>query len=145
MISNIQPDDIYWAMDWTQFNESNPLHKKSPDIELIFENHNALAILLINEVVSINSFWWEKSWPNNAKNAIGIFVNCSDIFAWGSSDAEQLLYNDIQDLYDHYIKDPIFGPAVWCIKKRSQLPQKPVYNDIMKQNIWNLDELNLNE
>jgi hypothetical protein len=100
-----------------------------------------LIFLLKNEIIFSNSHWWEKSWPEEAKKSIGLYVNCSDVFAWACSEAEGLYYEELKDLYDHCKKDSAFGSAVWCIKRRKASPQKPVYDAIMKAGIWNLDEI----
>lgn len=139
----INQDDVYWEMDWSSYNKTNPESLK-PEKEMEFEETKALAVLLANDIVFLNSFWWEETWPEKAKNSTSLNVNCNDIFFWGCSDAENLLYKDIQDLYDHYIKDPNWGSSVWCIKKRNFLPKKPVYDAIMKLDVWNLDEMGLN-
>ena len=82
-------------------------------------------------------------WPETAVNTFSINVNCNDVFAWASADAEEMFYEDLEDVYTHWEKDPSWGPAVWCIKKRNLMPQRPVYEAIMKAGIWNLDEMNL--
>ena len=52
---------------------------------------------------------------------------------------------ELQDLYDHWEKDKEWGPAVWCIKKRKQLPQRPVLEAIERAGIWDLRSLGLGE
>ena len=124
--------------------------------EMIFEENEALAHLLAEEQVFINSHWWmsakkqndfhdvvDNPWPEEACNTFSILANCNDVFAWACSDAEEISYDELEGLYQHYLKDPVWGTAVWCIKKRKLMPQKPVYDAIMKAGIWNLDELDL--
>lgn len=111
----------------------------------IYPNHmeeeDFLKVLLCEEVLFINNGWWDKTWP---KDKITIHVNCNDVFAWGCADAEDINHGELQDLYEMWKKDPAWGPAVWCIKKRKQMPQKPVEDLINKAGIWNLKEI-LNE
>ena len=102
-----------------------------------------LCVLIYNEAVFVNSFWWKEDWPDDARKFISLNVNCNDCFAWGVADAEELEYEDIEDLFEHWEKDPSWGTYVWCIKKRNMAPQPPVYDDIMKGGIWNLDEMEL--
>jgi hypothetical protein len=102
-----------------------------------------LAILLINEVVFTNTHWWKDEWPPTAKETISLAVGCNDCFIWGCSDAEEISREEIPDVFEHWEKDPSNGPDVWCIKKRNMMPQKPVYDAIMKAGIWNLDEMYL--
>lgn len=144
MKNDIKDTDIYWEMDWSDLNEDGTRkYPNKPEKELEFESGFALAHLIINEVVIINEYWWKKEWPNDAKQATALGVNCNDIFAWGCSDAEEMFYDDIKDVYDHWKKDPVWGTAVWCMKKRNQLPQQPVYNLIKKDGIWDLDSMGL--
>ena len=104
---------------------------------------NMLAILLINEVVILNNFWWKTNWPKDAQEATSLAVVCNDCFDWNSADAELITVFDIQDVFEHWEKDPECGSYIWCIKKRNMMPQKHVYDAIMKAGIWNLDEMYL--
>lgn len=106
-------------------------------------NDNMLAILLINEVVILNNFWWKTDWPKDAQEATSLAVVCNDCFSWNSADAEPMTVFDIQDAFEHWEKDPNWGSYVWCIKKRNTMPQKPVYDEIMKIGIWDLDAMDL--
>ncbi len=110
--------------------------------EFIYEE--ALAVLLLDRIVFTNAFHWAKEWPDEAKEMTSIFVNCSDVFVWGSSDADNLPFKELENLYEHYHKDKSWGPAVWCIKQRNLMPQKPVYEAIQKDGIWDLDTMDLN-
>jgi len=104
-----------------------------------FDEEMALACLLMNSVVFVNSSWWEKP----PRKDIDIFVNCNDIFGWACADAEMLNLEDLQDLYMHWHKDKSFGPAVWCAKKRHLMPKKPVEKLIRQRGIWDLDSMGL--
>lgn len=120
-----------------------------------FDSTAALAVLLIEEVIFLNNHWWmsatrsdkffkeklDNPWPEEACKTFSLNVNCNDVFAWGCSDAEECFYDDLEDVFNHWEKDRVWGPAIWCIKKRNQMPQKPVYESIMKAGIWNLDEI----
>jgi hypothetical protein len=108
-----------------------------------FETETAIATLLIESIIFLNSFHWEEEWNKEAKDKVSLNVNCSDVFAWGCADAETLDYKDIEDLFNHFKKDNLWGSSVWCIKKRKLMPQKPVYDKIMEIGIWNLDGMEL--
>lgn len=97
-----------------------------------------LAHLILNDVIFCNNGWWNKNWP---KDAISLHVNCNDIFMWGSADAEDITYSEINELYNMWKKDENWGPAVWCIKKRKQRPQEPVFKLIKNEGIWDLDSM----
>ena len=110
-----------------------------PDID------GMIIILLHYGIFFTNNYWWKKDWPEDAQKVISLNVNCSDVFVWGCADAEEVEYEEIPKLFDYWEKDNIFGVDVWCIKKRNMMPQKPVYDEIMKEGIWNLDEMELQE
>lgn len=130
---SLKEEDIKWIMEWGKD------FPDKPATEEVFEDDKALAHLLINGVVFINNGWWLKeNWP---KDAITIHVNCNDIFAWGCADSEDLLHDEIKDLYEHWRKDDCWGPAIWCIKKRQMRPQKPVEKAIREHGVWDLDTI----
>ncbi len=97
-----------------------------------------LKVLLTKDIIFINNGHWKKDWP---EDHITVHVNCNDIFAWGCADSEDITYDELEDLYNMYKKDPYWGPGAWCIKKRKQMPQKPVEKYIRDEGIWNLEEL----
>ena len=148
-------EDIRWEMDWSQLKEDGTrLFPDKPEKEMMFEPEKALAHLLISERVFINNHWWksaikkndlhrlpENPWPEDACETFGIFVNCNDVFAWACADAEEMTHDELESVYEHFEKDPVYGTVVWCIKKRQQMPQAPVYDDIQKAGIWDLDEI----
>lgn len=138
----LEPRNIEWDMDWG--NDPTKFNGKVGH-ELIFEEEAALAHLLMNEVVFLNSHWWEKEWPEAARKQTSINVNCNDVFAWGCADAESMLHDDIENLYRMWRKDPEWGSAVWCMIRRNQMPQKPVEKRIRDAGIWDLDSLKLGE
>lgn len=117
--------------------------KGTPEEEQIFEPDEAIALLLVEGVLFTNSYWFKKDWPEDAQRKTGIFVNCNDLFAWASADSTEIDWEEIQDLYDHYLKDPFWGPSVWCCKKEKLMPQKPVADKIREAGIWDLDSMGL--
>jgi hypothetical protein len=111
-------DDVYWEMNWSGTKaDGTRMHPDKPETEMIFDECKALAMLLNNEIVFINNHWWRNDWPEDAKKTFSINCNCNDIFAWACADAEEVEYDELQDLYDHVSKDPALGAAIWCIKK----------------------------
>ena len=66
----ITDDDVYWLMTWgKQFPDK-------PETEMMFEEGQALARLLAEEVIFLNSHWWEKDWPSRAKPCCLPFFAC---------------------------------------------------------------------
>lgn len=138
----IEEEDIYWEMDWSTRNtDGERRFPNMPEKEMIFEENFALAHLLINKVLCMNSNWWEEDWPEDARKSTYIGVNCSDTFAWACADAERMEHSELRDVYDHWKKDPMFGPTIWCIKKRKQKPLKQIYDRIEESGIWDMSEL----
>ena len=102
-----------------------------------------VAHLLINHVLGLNDFWWKDHWPEDARQAWAMFVNCNDSFAWATADAEEIVHDEIDELYDMWKRDPHYGPIVWVAKKRNLMPIDPIAKSIMKEGIWDLKKYNL--
>lgn len=115
----------------------------SIDTKEIFEPEIALAVLLMERKIMLNSHWWEKDWPKEARKKFAIAVICNDVFYYASADAESIDYLELKDAFMHWEKDNDFGLIVWAIKKRKQKPIPEVYKSIMDEGIWNLDEMEL--
>lgn len=61
-----------------------------------------------------------------------LYVNCSDIFAWGCSDAEDYVDEQLLPLFKLFKQDREWGTAMWCMIQRKERPQKPVEDAIRK-------------
>ncbi len=106
------------------------------DDEVIFEINGkeecddelAIAYLLKNKVL----------FCNNAKDpeTICLYVNCSDVFAWGCSDAENITTDEILYLYKEVKKNPRWGSTIWVCLKRNEQPQDPIVADMKKEGFW---------
>lgn len=140
LIWTLTETDIEWLMKWSESKGD----LKGPD-EWIFEKEAALAHLLINDVIFLNSFHYEKTWPEKPRALTALLVNCNDIFAWACADAQELPFEQIEPLYRMWRKDPIWGSAVWCMIQRNEMPQAPVAKAIKKAGIWDLAALKLGE
>lgn len=116
---------------------------KDGTTETEFDDAAALAVLLANEEIFLNSYWWEGEWPEAAQKRTALCVNCNDVFMWGCADAEDIFHSELRDLYEHWVKDPEWGSAVWCVKRRKLMPQPPVEERIRKAGIWDLDSMGL--
>lgn len=110
-IITIDTDDLTFEYDGTELLDTGP----------------ALGALLATEKV----FFTQE----------GLYVNCSDIFIWGCSDAE--LLTDIEDqllpIIKLFQKDQEWGPEMWCMIQRKERPQKPVEDMIRKTGKWDFD------
>lgn len=138
----VTEDHAIWTMRWDGLNaDGTRKYPDKPETEEIFEDAKGLALLLANEVVHLNSNHWKDEWPKAARETVYLGVDCSDVFAWGCSDSESAAYADIESVYRHWLKDPRWGPAVWCMIRRKQMPQGPVEKRIRDSSIWDLDAL----
>lgn len=143
--------NVRWEMDWSQLDDAgNRKYPDKPLKEIVFAEDMALALLIASDVFVLNNHWWkadpkytDEVWSEEASKTFSISVLCNDVFCWACADAEEMFFEDLESVYDHWEKDPLWGPAVWCIKKRKLMPQKPVYEAIMNAGIWNLDEMGL--
>jgi hypothetical protein len=84
-----------------------------------------MALLLINEQVFLNHRHMKVHASKEPSWNIVVYVICNDIFAWASADAESVGLHELKDLYLHFRRDPIWGTAIWCCKKRKMMPQAP--------------------
>jgi hypothetical protein len=66
---------------------------------------------------------------------VTFFVICSDVFFWGTADAEPLVRGELDQL-EKACKDveavaphegPIYGPLLWCARRRKTRPQGAAY------------------
>lgn len=109
-----------------------------------FNASQALAFLIYKNIVFANSSHWNDELPESQKDNFSMAVNCNDTFI-PAADAEGLNYKELEDLYDHVKKDPVYGADVWVMKKRGMLPMKGIYDTIQRQGIWDLDEMDLED
>lgn len=57
-------------------------------------------------------------------------IICNDFFWWGCSDAEEITYEDLALLDECLGKDFVWGPLLYCAKRRGMRPQGAFYGDI---------------
>jgi len=132
----ITPGSIEWEMNWAGTDPDwQSKYPGKPEKEMIFEQEAALALLLINEVIHINSHHWKKEWPEDARKSTALGVNCSDIFAWGCADSEEISVDEIESLYRMWKHNAKWGAALWCMIKRREMPQSPVADAMRKDGV----------
>lgn len=134
--NSVDPEDIIWMMDWSDRDENGERkYPDKPEKEETFEVEPALAMLLINEVIFLNTNHWHKAWPEEAQRTVALCVNCNDCFAWGCSDAETIKFAELEELYRLWLKYPMMGGYLWCVIKREQLPQRPIATRMINEGI----------
>ena len=90
-----------------------------------FDADVALAVLLRDRVVF-----------SSESGNVRLYVMCNDIFAWACADAEPLMYEDVQSLYDMHAASRNWGAVRWICIKRNEQPQFPVKRDMKKARAW---------
>jgi hypothetical protein len=90
----------------------------------------ALSILLREGKLFCNTGKFQED------ETVVLFVNCNDLFYWGTADAEHFTTEDISELYKMWEKDNLWGTDKWCCKHRNLQPQVPVKEDMKKQGVW---------
>ena len=97
-----------------------------------------MALLLMSgEVISLVAV-------NGNGDLAGLYVACSDTFAWGCADAEPLPsigYGDgddesVLELYASIRSDETWGSTRWCCLRRGMRPQKPVEKAMRAAGAW---------
>ena len=62
-----------------------------------------------------------------------LYVNCSDLFAWGCADAELLSWDELPE----YLEFQKRGESdLWCAIKRQMQPQPPVIKRLKEAGKW---------
>ena len=72
------------------------------------------------------------------EDKIQFFIICSDVFAWGCADLEELNKEDLP-LLDQSMKDAgyVEGSLLYCARRRKMRPQGACYKEI-KESLWPL-------
>lgn len=89
----------------------------------------------------VNDFGWEPPPPGTERISehptMEVFLNCSDVFAWGASDAEQIRSeSDLKRLVAHLRRDPIYGALKWACQTRNEQPQAPWVRRLKEVDAW---------
>lgn len=134
---NYKISDIFTTSDNYTMSNNFSIYPVNFYIDNEFNYESALGILLANEVVFLFKHL------NTSSKGFGVAVNCSDTFMYASSDAEEVFYDELEDLFNHWKQDKQYGSIVWCIKKRNEMPLNPIVNIIEKMDIWDLQSMNL--
>lgn len=94
------------------------------------DEERALSILLLDDKVFCNTGTF------NDEKTVCLFVNCSDVFAWGCADAEAFTTSDIPAIWKLYHENQNYGTAKWCCLKRNMQPQAPVKQRMIEHGVW---------
>lgn len=96
-----------------------------------------LIELLDKNILIPNSHkYWCEHLKEMCPETLTLFVNCSDVFAWGCADAEEFTLQELPELFKLYEWDNVYGSTKWVCKKRNQKPQKPIVDELKKIGKW---------
>lgn len=130
---------------------------KMSDGEEVCNEELALAILLNEEILFCNERHTAMKpikvkdgkflppnpndpWEVTNESTTVLYVNCNDLFYWGTADAESLPNDEIGKLYKMWKKDGAYGVDKWCCLRRGLRPQVPIVERMKKDGFWD-DEL----
>lgn len=104
-----------------------------------FDTTLALGILLIDGPLILSNIIGKEQFEDEDRpNELitGIYVNASDVFAWGCADSEPIITQEIETLFLMWCEDKYWGTIKWLCKKRGRKPQQPIIDDMKKKGKW---------
>lgn len=102
-----------------------------------FDAELCVAKMLLGGVLFVNSRKYMCDYRKSLqKETLVLFLNCNDTFAWGGTDAEEVSYEDIKDLYKMWKASPVHGTTKWVCVRRNEKPQKPLQELLKKAGEW---------
>lgn len=118
------------------------------------DEERALAQLLLDGVLFCNEretvdFEWivkdgkidsiDKNKMEIGDSTTVLFVNCNDLFWWGTADAEALPNDEIGRLYKMHMANKTWGSSKWCCLRRKLRPQVPIVEMMKKDGFWDAE------
>lgn len=70
-----------------------------------------------------------------------LYVLTSDIWMWACADAEGITLDELPELCKMYMEDKSWGLVKWACKKRGMRPQKPIRDDMIRDSVWDEEEM----
>lgn len=101
------------------------------DGEIYYEEGDMLAILLIEEHIITGNIE-----TDSGQRTTVLYVNTSDVFAWGYANADCADLSEMEDLYKLTREDPKWGSIKWICFKDNLQPQYPIIRDMKIDGMW---------
>lgn len=113
------------------------------DIELdLFDWFKSMSEELRSKLITLIEDW--SIFVNHRDGNFVLAINCSDLFAYASADAESVSLNEIENFYsfcyDENNKKIEYGSDVYACLKRKEQPIDPVKKQMIERGLWT-DEL----
>lgn len=101
--------------------------------DFIFNKEKALGLLIFFDVVDVLDYFSE----DDCQTYIFGIKTCYvfDNLMGGVS----ICLDEIEDLYNEWLKHKIYGPIVWIMKKKKLRPVKKIFDEIQELGIWDLN------
>ena len=110
----------------------------------------AVAYLLGRDIAFLNQRRYvtnpwdaEEKWEISDGPTVCVFVNVSDVFAWGCTDSEHITFgehdgepSELRNLVNDVLEDEAWGAAKWACKKRNMQPQAAVIKQMKEAGVW---------
>ena len=103
-----------------------------------FDRRAALAAMMISRAVELNPPEQVGAGP---AVTIDVDVDVSDVFAWGCWDVQTIALGQVEEVFGFWSRDRVWGPSVWAMILRREMPQGPVEHRIRQGGVWDLDAL----
>jgi hypothetical protein len=72
----------------------------------------------------------------DAENTTGLVICCNDIF-YPAADAEDLPSHKIEEFYNYWKLDHVYGPIKWISEQRNIMPMPQITEKMTKLGLWN--------
>lgn len=113
------------------------LFVEGEDPKKYFWKENGLAILLAEDILFCNEFYYSYDGKEIAGKTTMLFVNCNDVFVPGA-DSEILPLDEIENLFKLHLETPKhWGHILWVMERRKTKPWNSRTIQWMKNNnLW---------
>ena len=110
---------------------------KMDDGRVFPDEEEMLATLLKENLLLVGCGKYVGDKNEIQKKTILLMVICSDVFAWGCCDCEEITTEELPELFKLYEQMGHRGITQWVCVKRNEQPQASVVAMIKRDNEWN--------
>ena len=126
------------------------IHETDGIITNFFDEDYAVAYMLVHGILMLGSGKYIEDERYDIEMSLEpettlILVDCSDLFAWGCCDYQEVPRDKLADLFDMWYGDRRWGSDKWCCEQRNQKPQEAVVDVMKEAGVWDDIMENLQE